>query len=63
VPPWRPGVEVIVASTEHAVLAVAPDIPDRRLVSLRADGFGDAHDLRLIAPLAGPGGWIDCLKA
>jgi hypothetical protein len=38
VPPWRPGVEAIVAFTGHAVLAVAPDIPDRRLVALGADG-------------------------
>ena len=61
VPPWRPGVEAIVAFTGHAVLAVAPDIPDRRLVSLGADGFGGAHDPRLITALAGPGGWIDSL--
>ncbi len=31
VPPWRPGAEAIVAFTGHAVLAVAPDIPDWRL--------------------------------
>ena len=61
VPPWHPGVEAIVAFTGHAVLAVAPDIPDRRLVSLGADGFGGAHDPRLITALAGSGGWIDCL--
>ena len=61
-PLWRPGVEVIVASTGHAVLTIAPDIPDCRLVSLRADGFGDARDPRLIAAFAGPGGWIDCQK-
>lgn len=61
VPPWRPGVEAIVAFTGHAVLAVAPDIPDQRLVSLGVDGFGGAHDSRLITALAGPGGWIDSL--
>ncbi|MGH3149799.1 MAG: hypothetical protein ACRDOB_03590 [Streptosporangiaceae bacterium] len=61
VPPWRPGVEAIVAFTGHAVLAVAPDIPDQRLVSLGVDGFGGAHDPRLITALAGPGGWIDSL--
>jgi hypothetical protein len=61
VPPWRPGVEAIVAFTGHAVLAVAPDIPDQQLVSLGANGFGGAHDPRLIAALAGPGGWIDSL--
>jgi GNAT superfamily N-acetyltransferase len=61
VPPWRPEVEGIVAFTGHAVLAVAPDIPDRRLVTLGADGFGGAHNPRLITALAGPGGWIDSL--
>jgi hypothetical protein len=54
-------VEAIVAFTGHAVLAVAPDVPDRRLASLGADGFGGAHDPRLVAALAGPGGWIDTL--
>lgn len=61
VPPWRPGVEATVAFTGHAVLAVAADIPDRLLASLGADGFGGAHDPRLITALAGPGGWIDSL--
>ena len=60
-PPWRPGIEAIVAFTGHAVLAVAPDISDQQLVSLGANGFGGAHDPRLIAALAGPGGWIDSL--
>ena len=61
VPPWRPGLEAIIAFTGHAVLAVAPDIPDRRLVCLGVDGFGGAHDPRLVTALAGPGGWIDSL--
>jgi hypothetical protein len=61
VPPWRPGLEAIVSFTGHAVFAVAPDIPDHRLAALGADGFGGAHDPRLIAALAGPEGWIDCL--
>jgi hypothetical protein len=61
VPPWRPGLEAIIAFTGHAVLAVAPDIPDRLLVSLGVNGFGGAHDPRLIADLAGPHGWIDSL--
>jgi hypothetical protein len=61
VPPWRPDLEAVIAFTGHAVLAVAGDIPDRLLVSLGADGFGGAHDPRLITALAGPGGWIDSL--
>jgi hypothetical protein len=61
VPPWRPGLEAVVSFTGHAVFAVAPDITDHRLDSLGADGFGGAHDPRLIAALAGLDGWIDCL--
>jgi hypothetical protein len=30
VPPWRPGLEAIIAFTGHAVLAVADDIPYRQ---------------------------------
>ncbi len=61
VPPWRPGLEAVLSFTGHAVFAVAPDIPDDRLAALGADGFGGAHDPRLITALAGPEGWIDCL--
>jgi hypothetical protein len=61
VPPWRAGVEAVVAFTGHAVFAVERDIPDRLLVDLGADGFGGAHDPRLVSALAGPGGWIDSL--
>lgn len=61
VPPWRPGLEAVVSFTGHAVFAVAPDIPDHRLAALGADGFGGAHDPRLIAAVAGPEAWIDCL--
>ena len=61
VPPCGPGLEAVVSFTGHAVFAVAPDIPDHRLAELGVDGFGGAHDPRLIAALTGPGGWIDCL--
>lgn len=61
VPPWRPHLEAIVSFTGHAVLALAPHTSDDLLVKLGVDGFGGAHDPRLIAALAGPGGWIDSL--
>jgi len=61
VPPWRPGLEAVVSFTAHAVFAVAPDITDDRLAALGADGFGGAHDPRLITALAGPDGWMDVL--
>jgi hypothetical protein len=61
VPPWRPGLEAVISFTAHAVFAVAPDITDGRLAALGADGFGGAHDPRLITALAGPDGWMDVL--
>lgn len=63
VPPWRAGVEAVVAFTGHAVLAVADDVPDDRLRALRVDGLGGAHDPRVVTALAGPDGWIDVLDA
>jgi hypothetical protein len=57
VPPWRAGVEAVVAFTGFAVLAVDGPVPGP------VDGFGGAHDPRLVAALAGPGGWIDSLDA
>jgi hypothetical protein len=61
VPPWRPGLEAVIAFTGHAVFAVQPDVTGHLLTSLGADGFGGAHDPRLITALAGPDGWIDSL--
>ena len=61
VPPWRPGLEAVISFTGHAVFAIRADIPGKLLTSLGADGFGGAHDPRLISAVAGPDGWIDCL--
>jgi hypothetical protein len=61
VPPWRPGLEAVIAFTGHAVFAVQPDVAGHLLTSLGADGFGGAHHPRLITALAGPDGWIDSL--
>jgi hypothetical protein len=61
VEPWRPPVEAVVAFTGRAVFAISPDVGDDELAALGADGFGGAHDPRLVAALAGAGGWIDSL--
>lgn len=61
VAPWRPGLEAVVAFTGHAVFAVEAETTDESLADLGADGFGGAHDPRLLAALAGPDGWIDSL--
>lgn len=63
VPPWRDGLEAVVAFTGHAVLAVGDDVADSWLDELGVDGFGGAHDPRVIATLAGDGAWIDSLDA
>lgn len=63
VDPWRPHLEAVIAFTGRAVLAISGDVADDELVSLGVDGFGGAHDPRLIAALAGPGAWIDSLDA
>lgn len=61
VPPWHPGLEAVISFTGHAVFAVEPDISGHMLALLGADGFGGAHDPRLITALAGQDGWIDSL--
>jgi GNAT superfamily N-acetyltransferase len=60
VPPWRDGVEAVVAFTGHAVLAVGERVSDADLAKLGVDGYGGAHHPAVIAALAG-GGWIDSL--
>ena len=63
VPPWRPGVEAVLAFTGHAVLAVGDDVSDERLEALGVDGLGGANHPRVLLDLAGPDGWIDSLDA
>ncbi len=60
VPPWRAGVEAVVAFTGYAVLAVGDRVSDSDLAKLGIDGFGGAHHPAVIATLAGTG-WIDSL--
>jgi hypothetical protein len=61
VPPWRPDLFAVIAFTGHAVLVVPADVPDALLMHYGVDGFGGAHDPRLISALAGPDGWIDSI--
>lgn len=61
VPPWRTGVEAVIAFTGHAVLAVGADVSDTRLDALGVDGYGGAHHPRVLLELAGAEGWIDSL--
>jgi GNAT superfamily N-acetyltransferase len=61
VPPWRPGLEAVFAFTGHAVLAIADELSESTLRDFTVDGFGGAHDPRLVSALAGADGWIDSL--
>jgi hypothetical protein len=60
-PLWRSGLEAVVAFTAHAVFCLGDDITDDRLRELGANGYGGAHDPRLITAIAGPGSRIGCL--
>ncbi len=60
-PPWRPGLEAVVAFTAHAVLCVDDDVDDAVLDGLGVDGVGGAHMPGVLTALAGPGGWVDNL--
>lgn len=61
VPPWRDGIEAVLAFTGHAVLAVGDDVDDEGLAALGPDGFGGAHHPRVLLALAGEDGWVDSL--
>lgn len=61
VPPWREGLEAVLAFTGHAVLAVAAAVDDAALARLAPDGFGGAHHPRVLLALAGDDGWVDSL--
>lgn len=61
--PWRPGVHAVVSVTGRAVVISPDDVTDAELEALGADGWGHAHDPRLMARLAGADGWVDVLDA
>jgi hypothetical protein len=61
--PWRSGLGAVIAFTGHAVMAVGDDVEDHDLAELGVDGYGGAHDPRVVLALAGAAGWIDSLDA
>lgn len=61
VPPWHDGVCGVVAFSGHAAICPPDDFTDEQLDALGANGFGGAHNPRLITAMAGPNGWIDIL--
>lgn len=61
VPPWREGVEAVMAFTGHAVLAVGDDVTDDDLHGWDVDGYGGALHPRVLQSLVGAHGWVDSL--
>lgn len=62
VTPWAPHIQGILAFPGHAILAVSYDHTEGELTDLGVDGWGGAHDPRVITALA-KNGWIDTLDA
>ncbi len=63
VPTWREGVHAVVSVTGRAVVTAPDDVTDAELDSLGVDGWGHAHDPRVMTRLAGTQGWVDVLDA
>ena len=63
VPPWREGVYAVVAVTGRAMISAPARVSDADLAGWGVDGFGGAHDPRVMTRLAGERGWVDVLDA
>jgi hypothetical protein len=63
VAPWREGVYAVVAVTGRAMISAPARITDAELAGWGVDGFGGAHDPRVMTRLAGEQGWVDVLDA
>ena len=61
--PWREGVHAVVAVTGRAMVSGPDDVTDAELAALGVDGWGHAHDPRVMTRLAGERGWVDVLDA
>ena len=61
--PWRDGVHAVVAVTGRALVSAPDRVTDADLHAWRLDGFGGAHDPRVMTRLAGEDGWVDVLDA
>lgn len=61
--PWKPDVYAVLSFTGHAAVSAPVAVTDADLSSWGVDGFGGAHDPRVMARLAGDDGWVDVLDA
>ena len=53
----------MVAVTGRAMVSGPDDVTDADLAALGVDGWGHAHDPRVMTRLAGERGWVDVLDA
>ena len=63
VQPWHAGVHGVVAVTGRALVSAPDDLTDAELEALGVDGWGHAHDPRVMTRIAGAHGWVDVLDA
>ena len=61
--PWKPSLYAVLSFTGHAAVSAPEDVTDAELTSWGVDGFGGAHDPRVMTRLAGEDGWVDVLDA
>ncbi|WP_433955103.1 hypothetical protein [Janibacter indicus] len=59
--PWRANLYAVLAVNAHAAVSAPDFVTDVDLTEWGADGFGGAHDPRLMTRLAGRNGWVDVL--
>ncbi|MFC7485503.1 GNAT family N-acetyltransferase [Knoellia sp. CPCC 206453] len=61
--PWKSGLYAVLSFTGHAAVSAPHGVSDTDLTRWGVDGFGGAHDPRVMTRLAGEGGWVDVLDA
>jgi len=61
--PWKTGLYAVLSFTGHAALSAPDGVSDAELTRWGVDGFGGAHDPRVMTRLVGEVGWVDVLDA
>lgn len=61
--PWKPSLYAVLSFTGHAAVSAPKSVTDAELTSWGCDGYGGAHDPRVMTRLAGEDGWVDVLDA
>ncbi|EAP97951.1 hypothetical protein JNB_13343 [Janibacter sp. HTCC2649] len=60
---WQTGLYAVLSFTGHAAVSAPESVSDADLTSWGVDGFGGAHDPRVMTRLVGEDGWVDVLDA